>query len=105
MAEFFTERNIKATRKDHRCEGCGTSIGAGEPAWYFSQKHDGDFFAAHYHPECRAAEIALNNLRGTYDGEWDSLYEIADEREDVEWLVEKHPIVAVRMGFKPRVEA
>lgn len=61
---------------------------------------DGEFFTASYHVECRAAEIALNELRefsAFWGDEWTTLESI--ESEDHEWLVAEHPVVAARLGL------
>lgn len=95
---FFSPRSIKATRKQHRCEGCGKFIEAAGPAWYFSALEDGDFYAGYYHVECRDAEVALNDLKGNHGGEdWMPLYLVRDEPDDRDWLIEAHPAVAARM--------
>ena len=54
-AEFSTERTIKATRKTHRCEWCYEAIDIGSPAFYGSNKYDGEFNDFYMHPECRDA--------------------------------------------------
>lgn len=106
MAEFFTHRNIKATRKDHGCTGCTKLIDAGSPAWYFSTKCDGIFWDGHYHSDCRAAELALNELQDNRGDDFVGLPSIGDEPEDVDWLKDEYPEVAARMGFvKPREAA
>ena len=97
---FFTTRDVKATRKPHQCEGCGKLIEAAAPAWYFSLLQDGEFCAGYYHPDCRAAEVELNDLQGNYGGEdWTALSLIPEEPEDKAWLIEAHPVVAARMGL------
>lgn len=98
MSEFFNHCNVKATRKEHRCTACSKSIPIGSSTFYFSQKYDGLFYAGHYHLECRAAEIALNDLHGLSGEEWIALDSI-DEDEDRDWLRDKHPLVAERLGL------
>lgn len=96
MAEFFTARNIKATRKQHYCCACNKVIAVGEAAFYFSMKEDGEFWRGHYHIDCRAAEIALNDLHGCRGGDdWIGLSQIDDEDRD--WLRAEYPPVAARM--------
>lgn len=99
MSEFFTHRDIKATRKAHTCMGCSTSIPQGASAFYFSTKQEGFFWSGHYHSECRLAEVALNDLHGNYGDDFIGLQYIGDEPEDVAWLKEEFPAVAVAMGF------
>lgn len=97
---FFSETDIKAVRKRHRCAGCGKNIEIGEPAFRWTGTTDGEFDTATYHPECRKAEIALNELLLFQDGDdWGALIEIDDE--DRPWLIETFPTVAARMGFAP----
>jgi hypothetical protein len=94
---FSNEWTVKAGRVQKTCCACPIKIEIGQPAVHWTGMTDGDFAAVSYHPECRAAEIAFNNLRGTYGDEWDSLDEM--EPEDREWLLAKHPIVAARFGM------
>lgn len=101
MAEFFSERTIKSTRKPHHCFGCNGVIPTGMSARYYAMKDDGQFFDAHYHVECRAAEIALNEKNNTWGYEYSSLCLIHDGDEaddDLDWLREQWPIVADRIG-------
>jgi len=94
---FYNERPIKAIRKSRPCEGCNVRLETGEPALGCAGIGYDGFWAAAYHAECRAAEIALNLLHRTRDYEWMNLS--ADmEWEDWPWLIEKHPLVADRMG-------
>jgi hypothetical protein len=47
-------REIKKTRKDHRCWGCAEVIPAGSHAWYEAGKYDGDFYADYYCDNCKS---------------------------------------------------
>jgi hypothetical protein len=96
---FSSETNVKACRKPHRCIACNWTIAVGEPAVNWAGVNDDGFSSVYYHPECRAAEIAINHLHGTFGDEWFGLNEIDDE--DRPWLREEHPIVAARMGIAP----
>ena len=100
---FSREQTVKATRKPCRCIACNTAIAVGQSAIRCTGMVDGDFNAVAYHPECRAAEIAFNDLRGTYGDDWGGLDEM--EREDREWLLIEHPIVAARMTPTPASNA
>lgn len=92
---FYRETVIKAVRKPRYCAGCGAIINAGERALDCSGKHNGDFWSAIYHQECRVAECALNDLRDyRWNDEWAALSGI--EWEDWPWLIEEHPAVAKR---------
>lgn len=93
---FYRETIIKAVRKPRQCVGCCAMINVGESALDCSGKHDGDFWSATYHQECRAAECALNDLRDYRDGDdWMALSDI--EWDDWLWLIIDHPLVAERM--------
>ena len=104
MVDFASHRDVKSTRSDHNCAGCGCTIPSGSPAFYFSGKFEGHFSSCHYHTDCRDAEVALNDLRQTLGGEWDCIGEIAEEPEDVEWLIETFPSVAARLQLLPTGE-
>lgn len=94
---FYRESTVKAVRKARRCLGCGRMIAVGETALDVAGHWDGDFWSGSFHHECRAAEIALNNLHGPLrPDEWINLSEI--DWEDWEWLLAEHPIVAARKG-------
>lgn len=56
--EFYSERQVKAARKAHRCEECGRTIAVGEPYRYAVGRYDG--YVGDYH-HCRHCEAA---------GEW-----------------------------------
>lgn len=95
---FSREWKVKAVRKEHRCQGCRTKLEIGQPAARWAGTTDGQFDSVIYHPECREAEVALNDLTGDWVyGDWHSLSEIEDD--DRAWLAENHPIVARRMGI------
>ena len=94
---FYRETHVKAVRKARPCIGCGRRIEVGSPALDASGHYDGEFWAATYHVECRAAEIALNSLHGLYHDEWMALSDI--EWDDWDWLLVEYPVVAARMGI------
>ncbi len=99
---FSNECTVKAGRVQKTCFACPAKIEIGQPAVHWTGMSDGDFAAVSYHPECRAAEIAFNELRGTYDDDWGGLDEM--EPEDREWLLAEHPIVAARFGMTPTTQ-
>lgn len=79
---FYASRDIKRTRKVHTCESCERQIDVGSPAKYYAGKAEGDFYSAHYHPDCRAAEVRLNDeMEFGYD-EFCQLWHLWDERAD-----------------------
>lgn len=96
---FVSETSVKAVRKRHRCDGCGGHIDVGQPATRWSGVVEGDFSTAIYHPDCREAEIAMNNdIRDfQYGDDWRPLDEI--EHEDWPWLRDAYPAVAGRLGI------
>ncbi len=46
-------REVKKTRKKHRCFGCRELIQEGSRAWYVAGKYEGDFFADYYCDDCK----------------------------------------------------
>lgn len=97
---FVREYAVKAVRKPHRCDGCGRRIEPGGPAQRWVGMTDGEFGSAIYHPDCREAEVDLNQIKDCWGDDWFSLREIDDE--DRPWLLEEYPAVAARM-FGPQV--
>lgn len=93
---FYRETTIKAVRKPRQCLGCLRMIAVGETALNVAGHFDGDFWSGSFHHECRAAEVALNELNRTRWDEWQNLSEI--EWDDWQWLLDGHPVVASRMG-------
>lgn len=96
MSQVLREDKIKAVRKQHLCIGCMKHIHVGKPAVTWVGINDGDFNSVYYHPECREAEIALNDLHDYrfYD-DWLQLCEA--ESEDYPFLKKEHPIAYKRM--------
>ena len=96
---FVNEKAVKAVRKPGRCDACMQMVEIGQPAVRWAGITDGQFDTSLYHPECRAAEIALNRLHDTdrWQDEWIGLSDI--DWEDWRWLVEEHPVVAERKGI------
>lgn len=93
----LSEREVKAVRKAVRCDGCGRFIVVGEPASRWAGIFDGDFVSTAYHPDCRQAEIALNERHDTWDEDWQPITSI--EPEDHAWLLAEFPAVAARLGI------
>ncbi len=93
---FAREYPVKAIRKPRRCVGCGKMLIAGSPAVEWVGMSDGEFATATYHPDCREAEIALNNNAG---GSWDEWYSLLNDRDtdDEAWLRTDFPSVAERI--------
>lgn len=104
MSTFLSEREHTA-RKRHCCDECTTMIAVGER--YAAQAYvDGEFRVYKAHVECREAQIEYLDLCGIgYDDDPSNLCNGLDTREDREWILEKHPIVAERLGIKAKVAA
>lgn len=104
MSEFFSERTIKATRKEHTCESCETRIEVGSSAKYMAMKYDGDFFAAHCHVDCRAAEIEWNRASDLWGDEFTHLWMLCEEVADLgpvpEGLWDRYPAVLPRIAHR-----
>lgn len=95
---FYREQPIKVTRKAHACYGCDRRIEAGEPALYIAatDENNGGIWHGHYHHDCRAAEVALNDVMGFHPGDdWTLLLDV--DPEDRPWLKDKFPAVAARL--------
>lgn len=55
MAEFMAERDIKAARKEHRCDECRRTIRVGEPYRSMRGKYDGRFYVVNHCAHCNVA--------------------------------------------------
>ena len=93
----FSERAVKAVRKPVHCDGCCRVIAVGQPATRWTGLSDGEFASVAYHPDCRQAEIALNERHDTWDEDWQPITSI--EPEDHAWLLAEFPAVAARLGI------
>lgn len=94
---FYSEQPIKRIRKARPCDGCGSTMEVGTEALRCVGKQD-DFWSATYHPECREAEIKLNDLHDVRVGDdWMPLSDI--DWEEYLWLIESFPVVADRMNI------
>ena len=51
----LSTKEVKATRKDHKCEWCATKIEAGSSASHRTYIWEGDFHSEYMHPECKRA--------------------------------------------------
>ena len=98
MTSFTRETKVAKTRKPHRCYGCLKDIEVGSPALSLAAVIEGEFCAAYYHTECRAAEIDMNHAAGISGEEWCVLYDVRDLDLE-EWLIDEHPIAAGRLGL------
>lgn len=95
---FSSETSVKAIRKARHCDACGKLVEVGQSAIKWAGTTDGDFGTLLYHPDCRAAEIALNKLSGTWSNEeWIGLWDF--DWENADWLLAEYPEVAARKGI------
>jgi rRNA maturation protein Nop10 len=99
MTDFHRDSTVKATRKLHHCEHCGTAIEIGSPAHYSVGSYYGDFYRSYQHVECRAAGMAYAEMTDCWGEDFMWFQHNLDEREDKLWLLEEHPIVAERLGL------
>ena len=51
--DFYNEREVKKTRKDHKCLGCCEKLPIGSTAFYISGVYEGDFGAYYLCIPCR----------------------------------------------------
>ena len=118
-SSFFSDRDIKRTRKRHVCYWCGEHIKAGSSAVALAGVWDGDFWRGTMHPECRQALqlcerssddggfYAYDQERGMTQEETEKYRDYRNNCED--WLYERkeaagRPImpVALRVAMQPQ---
>lgn len=103
MTDFHIAR-IRRAKKKHRCEHCGGTIQPGEEHIYAVQVWQGYFDTNREHQDCREVWLHLNGERGwdcdgtpfLSDDEW--------ELDEQEWVIQNHPQVAARLGWKREEE-
>lgn len=80
--DFYNERKVKKTRKDHKCFGCREKIPVGSSCYYFSGVYEGDFCADYLCTKCK--DYLVKNPEFAREG-----YSEGDIRdamlEDEEW--------------------
>ena len=59
MSDFYSERQVAKTRKDHRCLGCWETIPAGESASNIAGSNDDGF---HFYYLCAPCRDYLDSL-------------------------------------------
>ena len=75
--EFYNSKEVKKTRKDHKCFLCQLDIPTGSNCMYESGKYDGEFFSRYSHNECAEKWVDMN--RDAYGGDdWLDFREMAD---------------------------
>lgn len=103
MTEIISEREHTA-RKRHHCYECECSIDPGE-RYTLQVQSDGGLQTYKAHVECGAAASEYRRFISLpYWEESDPLASSID-RGDHEWLLEKHPKFAERVGINAKVAA
>lgn len=82
---FSNWKDIKKTRKDHRCVGCLETIPKGSPASYFAGIWEGDFCAGHL---CIPCEEHLTKYSRDFRDGWGE-GEIGEHRREIERKIAK----------------
>lgn len=73
---FHSTTLVRSSRKPHRCEYCGCQIPAGSPVVRVAGKHDGDFYTASGHEDCKRLWDAAYPIYAEYgEGMAFNLYE------------------------------
>ncbi|MGN7734417.1 hypothetical protein [Ensifer sp. 22564] len=101
MTDFHSERAIKSTRKQHRCEQCGRAIEGASPAHYAFGIYEGDTYSTHTHVECHAAARGYAELTGSWGEDYPWFQHMDRDIDWTGWLLEHHPIVAERLNIPP----
>jgi len=98
MGDFSSKTSVKAVRKPHECDQCGTSINVGEPAIYCRGLWDGYFYSTYQHPECEEAGMKYARETGYWGEEFTWFQHVdLDEYDLKAWLLENAPAVAERL--------
>lgn len=63
MSDFYRRRDVKASRRDRRCDDCCKWILKGSPYHYLTGVSDRDFHVLGYCPECMAQSDELARVR------------------------------------------
>jgi len=53
MSDFYNERKVKKTRKEHKCFGCIIKLPIGSTAFYISSVYEGNFGTYYLCIKCR----------------------------------------------------
>lgn len=57
---FHSEKVVKSTRKDHKCDGCGLKIPKGSSCFVFAGVYEDDFWDSRMHKECVKKQKEIN---------------------------------------------
>ena len=86
VSDFYNERPVKKTRKDHRCFGCRGKIPVGSKCFYISWVNEGEFGANYLCTKCK--KYLDKNPEFDRDGYYEG--DIRDAMlEDAEWRKER----------------
>jgi hypothetical protein len=85
-------------RKDHRCAQCYCTIQRGNSSLRVAGRSD-DFYSFRVHIECEAAAQAFWNEFRERGDDWPWFRDGDFEHDDREWIREKFPVVAARLGW------
>jgi len=99
MSDFHVESVVAAARKQHSCEQCGQPVEVGSPYRRGAGSYDGEMYSHATHIECHEAAQALARLSGAWDEDYPWFRHMDMDREDREWLLKEHPVVAERLGI------
>ena len=66
--EFYSQREVKKTKKPHHCEVCGSIIAEGSNVLYCAGKTEGDFWTLYLHKECMEIYKQERDAGDYYDG-------------------------------------
>lgn len=87
MSEFFYERYIKKSKKDHYCVACGTkSIKIGDPHYYFVSKYETEF---DYYRLCEKCGDHLQTCDSCREA-WEDSGDLASVQECMEHIQEQN---------------
>lgn len=104
MSDFSARmKAVKAVRKTHCCEQCNKIIDVGSPAKYSFGIWEGYPYSTYTHVECNEAAHEYATLNDLWFEEY-PWFQYMDDSEcgHHAWLLEKHPIVAKRLGAEPK---
>jgi len=80
---FQSIAKVKACKKAHWCEYCGTRIEIGDPSLKISGVWDGDFYSVRGHVECESFwHVVFKDYGDPYDGMQYNLLEVLSDNAD-----------------------
>ena len=88
MSDFQNHKDIKRTRKDHRCYLCFLIIPKGSACSYSSGVYEGDFYSHYDHHECMKLWMDIND--GVWCEDWMMLEEMDEFDEHQQTIREKY---------------